>query len=170
MKIYFASDFHLGAPNWEESSAREKRLVCWLDEIKGDAKEIYLMGDLFDFWFEYKEVVPKGFVRFIGKIAELSDNGTNIHMIVGNHDMWMMDYFNKELNINIYHGLIKVQINNNSLLVGHGDGLGKGDIGYKLLKILFKNQFVKFLYRWIHPDIGIKIGKYLSNSKKRKNY
>ena len=167
-KIYFLGDFHLGSPNRLESIKREQKIISFINSIQSNARDLFFMGDLFDFWFEYKEVVPKGFVRFIGKIAELSDNGTNIHMIVGNHDMWMMDYFNKELNINIYHGLIKVQINNNLLLVGHGDGLGKGDIGYKLLKILFKNQFVKFLYRWIHPDIGIKIGKYLSNSKKRR--
>ena len=106
--------------------------------ILHNAKDLFLMGDLFDFWYEYKEVVPKGFIRFFGKIAEISDNGTNIHLVLGNHDMWVIDYFKKEFKINVYNDLIKVKINNNSLLIGHGDGIGKGDIGYKFLKTIFK--------------------------------
>ena len=124
------------------------------------------MGDIFDFWFEYKEVIPKGFTRFLGKITELSDKGVNIHLILGNHDMWVLDYFQKEIGINVYPDKIKIRINNDLLLVGHGDGIGKGDLGYKFLKLIFKNKISRFLYRWIHPDIGIKLGIYLSNRKK----
>ena len=169
-KVYFLGDFHLGSLDKSESIKRERKIISFLDSIKSNAKDLFLMGDLFDFWYEYKEVVPKGFIRFFGKIAEISDNGTNIHLVLGNHDMWVIDYFKKEFKINVYNDLIKVKINNNSLLIGHGDGIGKGDIGYKFLKTIFKNQFIKFLYRWIHPDIGIKIGKYFSNKNKGKEH
>ena len=101
-KIYFASDNHLGAPNFEESLVREKKFVSWLDTVKKDADAIFLVGDIFDFWFEYKQVVPKGFTRILGKIAEITDSGIPIHLFVGNHDMWTIDYFEKELNVIVY--------------------------------------------------------------------
>ena len=165
-KVYFLGDFHLGAPDKDQSNRRERNIISFLDSIKSDVKELFLMGDLFDFWFEYKEVIPKGFVRFFGKIAEISDKGTNIHLIVGNHDMWVKNYFTEELNINIHHKLINVIINDKSLLVGHGDGLGKGDISYKIFKTIFSNNLIKFLCQWIHPDLGIKIGKFFSKDNK----
>src|SRR5882672_11493937 len=122
-KIYFASDFHLGVPDYDSSLAREKRLVKWLDQVKHDAHSIYLMGDIFDFWFEYKHAIPKGFIRLQGKLAEITDSGISVVFFTGNHDMWMFDYFTKELNIAIYRDPIELEIHNQRLLIGHGDGL-----------------------------------------------
>ena len=133
-KIYFASDFHLGVPDHEASLAREKRIIRWLDHVKGDAHSIYLLGDIFDFWFEYKQAIPKGFVRLLGKLAELRDTGMPIYFFTGNHDMWMFDYFPKELGIPIYREPIELVIENHKLMIGHGDGLGPGDTSYKILK------------------------------------
>ena len=144
--IYFASDFHLGSPNWKESSIREKIIVEWLDQIKKDAKEIYLLGDIFDFWYEYKKVVPKGFIRFLGKLAELSDNNIQIHIIVGNHDLWMRDYLNKEIGISIHQNSIIINRYNKSIFLAHGDNVGKQKISYKLIKSIFlkiKSIFLK---------------------------
>ena len=165
-KAYFLGDFHLGSPDKTQSKKREYKILSFLSSIESDLKELFLLGDIFDFWYEYKEVVPKGFTRFLGKISELSDKGVNIHLILGNHDMWVLDYFQKELGINVYDSSIKLKLNNNLLLVGHGDGIGEGDLGYKLLKLIFKNKILKFLFRWIHPDIGVKLGIYLSKRKK----
>lgn len=165
-KIYFASDQHFGAPTAEKSKIREQKFVNWLDEIKNDAEVIFLLGDLFDFWFEYKKAVPKGFVRVLGKLAELRDSGIQIHFFVGNHDLWMGDYFEKELNIPIYREPKEFTFNNKTFLIGHGDGLGPGDKGYKFMKKVFTNPFSKWLYRWLHPDIGIKLAQYLSVKNK----
>lgn len=162
MKIYFASDQHFGAPNRVESKEREKLFLKWLDEIKTDADELFLLGDLFDFWFEYKKVVPKGFIRVLGKLAELRDKGIKIHFFVGNHDLWMRDYFETELDIRVYHKPKKFEYNGKRFLIGHGDGLGPGDIGYKLIKKVFVNPFSKWLYRWFHPDLGMRLAQYLS--------
>lgn len=161
-KVYFASDNHLGAPNQEKSKVREKQFVVWLDTIKADAAAIYLMGDLFDVWIEYKRVVPKGFVRVLGKIAELADSGISIHFFVGNHDMWMKDYFETELGIPVYYEPQQITLNNTSFFIGHGDGLGPGDKGYKRMKKVFRNPFIQWLYRLIHPDLGLRIAQHLS--------
>lgn len=161
-KVYFASDNHLGAPNLEKSKVREKQFVVWLDNIKADAAAIYLMGDLFDLWIEYKRVVPKGFVRVLGKLAELSDSGIPIHFFVGNHDMWMQDYFETELGIPVYYEPQQITLNNTSFLIGHGDGLGPGDKGYKRMKKVFRNPFIQWLYRLIHPDLGLRIAQHMS--------
>ena len=161
-KAYFLGDFHFGSPNHKQSKKRELKILSFLNSIESDLKELFLLGDIFDFWYEYKEVVPKGFTRFLGKISQLSDKGINIHLILGNHDMWVLDYFQKELGMNVHHDIIKIRINNNLLMVGHGDGIGKGDFGYKFLKLIFKNKILRFLYRCIHPDIGIKLGIFLS--------
>ena len=120
---------------------REKRVVQFLDEIKKDAAVIFILGDLFDFWFEYKKVVPKGFVRILGKLAELTDSGIMIHFFVGNHDMWMNGYFEKELNITVYEDPQEFEFNGKKFLIGHGDGLGPGDHRYKFMKKVFRNQF-----------------------------
>ncbi|WP_405576939.1 UDP-2,3-diacylglucosamine diphosphatase [Winogradskyella sp. Asnod2-B02-A] len=165
-KIYFASDNHLGAPTSEASRPREKKFVAWLDEIKHDAAAIFLMGDLFDFWFEYKTVVPKGFTRTLGKLAEISDSGIPIHYFVGNHDLWMNGYFEEELGIPVYHKPEEFTFNDTSVFIGHGDGLGPGDKGYKRMKKVFTNPFFKWLFKWMHPDIGIKIGQYMSVKNK----
>ena len=165
-KIYFASDQHLGAPSPEASLPREKKFVAWLDTIKEDAGAIFLLGDLFDFWFEYKTVVPKGFVRVLGKLAELKDAGIDIYFFVGNHDLWMRDYFQKELNIPVFHKPQEFDINGKIFLIGHGDGLGPGDYGYKRMKKVFTFPFFKWLFRWLHPDIGVRLGHYFSVKNK----
>lgn len=166
LKIYFASDQHFGAPTPELSAPREQRFVKWLDEIKHNADVLFLVGDLFDFWFEYKTVIPRGFTRVLGKLAELKDRGIAIHFFVGNHDLWMDDYFEKELGIPVYHRPQEFTFNGKSFLVGHGDGLGPGDKGYKRMKKVFTNPFSKWLFRWLHPDIGVKLAQYLSVKNK----
>ncbi|NQZ44718.1 MAG: UDP-2,3-diacylglucosamine diphosphatase [Flavobacteriaceae bacterium] len=161
-KVYFASDNHLGAPTSKASMPREKRFVQWLDSIKEDAAAIYLMGDLFDFWFEYKTVVPKGFTRTLGKLAELSDAGIPITYFVGNHDLWMNGYFEEELQIPVHHKPQVITINERRFLIGHGDGLGPGDKGFKRMKKVFTNPFAKWLFRWLHPDLGVRLAQHLS--------
>jgi len=140
--------------------------VSWLDEIKGDAEAIFLLGDLFDFWFEYKTVVPKGFIRVLGKLAEIRDSGIPIYFFVGNHDLWMDDYLEKELHIPTYHSVKEFTFNEKTFLIGHGDGLGPGDKGYKKKKKVFKSPFSKWLFGWLHPDFGMKLGHYLSVKNK----
>lgn len=165
-KIYFASDQHFGIPDTESSKLREKKFISWLDEVKKDAEAIFLLGDLFDFWFEYKTVVPKGFVRVLGKIAELRDSGIPIYFFVGNHDLWMVDYFEKELGIPVYHHPKEYEFEGKTFLIGHGDGLGPGDKGYKRMKKVFAHPLSKWFYRWVHPDIGVKLAQYLSTKNK----
>lgn len=165
-KIYFASDNHLGAPTITDSLPREKKFVSWLDDIKQDAAAIFLLGDLFDFWFEYKTVVPKGFTRTLGKLAEITDAGIPVYFFVGNHDMWMADYFKTELNIPVYHEPKDFVFNKTSFFIGHGDGLGPGDKGYKRMKKVFSNRVFKWVFRWLHPDIGMRIAQYLSVKNK----
>ena len=161
-KIYFASDNHLGAPTKEKSFPREEKFVGWLDEIKKDAAVIFLLGDLFDFWFEYKTVVPKGFTRTLGKLAEISDTGIPIYYFVGNHDLWMNGYFEEELNITVYYKPKEFTFNNKTFFIGHGDGLGPGDKGFKRMKKVFTNPVAKWFFRWLHPDLGVKLAQYLS--------
>jgi UDP-2,3-diacylglucosamine hydrolase len=165
-KIYFSSDNHLGAPTHEKSLPREKKFVAWLDEIKVDAAAIFLLGDLFDFWFEYKKVVPKGFTRTLGKLAEISDAGIPVYYFVGNHDLWMNGYFEEELNIPVFHKPQEFFFNQTSFLIGHGDGLGPGDKGYKRMKKVFTNSFSKWLFRWLHPDLGVRLAQYMSVKNK----
>ena len=161
-KIYFASDNHLGAPTQEQSFPREKKFVAWLDVVKQDAAAIFLLGDLFDFWFEYKTVVPKGFTRTLGKLAEISDSGIPIYYFVGNHDLWMNGYFEEELNIPVYHKPKEFTFNDKTFFIGHGDGLGPGDKGFKRMKKVFTNPVAKWFYRWLHPDLGVRLAQYFS--------
>ena len=165
-KIYFASDQHFGAPNQIQSAKREKIFLEWLEFIEKDATALFLLGDLFDFWFEYKTVVPKGFVRILGKLASMSDQGIPIYFFVGNHDLWMTDYFKTELNITVFHDPQKFSFQNKSFFIGHGDGKGPGDKGYKRMKKVFTSPFFQFLFRWLHPDIGVKIAQHLSIKNK----
>jgi len=165
-KIYFASDNHLGAPDFEKSLPRERKFVNWLDTVKEDAAAIFLLGDLFDFWFEYKYVVPKGFTRTLGKLAEITDSGIPVYYFVGNHDLWMNGYFEEELNIPVFHKPQEFTFNGKKFLVGHGDGLGPGDIGYKRMKKVFIHPVSKWLFRWLHPDMGVRLGQYLSVKNK----
>ena len=131
------------------------RFVAWLDEIKTDAAAVFLLGDLFDFWFEYRTVVPKGFVRVLGKLAEISDSGIPIYFFVGNHDLWMKDYFKTELGIKVFHQPQTFQIGAHSFFIGHGDGKGPGDKGYKRMKKIFTSPFFQWLFRWLHPDLSL---------------
>jgi len=158
-KIYFASDFHFGVPDHTSSRDREDLVVSWLDEIKKDAAEIYLIGDIFDFWFEYSAVIPKGFIRFQGKLAELTDSGIKITMFKGNHDMWMFDYFVKELGIEIISDELILERNGKKFYLHHGDGLGPGDAKYKILKKIFRSGFCQWLFARIHPNLGVGIAK-----------
>ncbi len=153
-KIYFASDFHLGAPNHATSRKREDRIVQWLETIKHDAAHIFLMGDLFDFWFEFKSVVPKGFVRFLGKLAQLSDEGIPITVFTGNHDMWMFGYFEQELGIVVNRKPATYTVGKERFYLAHGDGLGPGDKVYQFLKKVFENRFFHWVFRTVHPDFG----------------
>lgn len=167
--IYFASDFHLGAPTYEASREREDKIVNWLDEIRNNAKEIYLVGDLFDFWFEYKRAIPKGFVRLQGKIAEITDSGIAVHVFTGNHDMWMFDYLPKELGVNMYREPIKKTFNGKTFYIGHGDGLGPGDHGYKFIKKVFANKICQWLFARMHPNFGIWLADFWSGKSRKAN-
>ncbi len=158
-KIYFASDFHLGVPTVESSLAREKKICRWLDSIRHDAAEIYLVGDLFDFWYEYRYTVPKGAVRFLGKIAELRDAGIPIHFFVGNHDLWMRNYFEDELDVRVHHAPITRTFSNKTFLIGHGDGLGPGDNWYKLLRSIFASRICQWLFSRLHPNLAFYIAR-----------
>lgn len=167
-KIYFASDFHLGAPSYETSLIREKKIVSWLDHISHDATEIFLVGDIFDFWFEYKRAIPKGFVRLQGKIAELTDKGISIHIFTGNHDMWIFDYLPKELGVQLYREPIERSFFGKDYFIGHGDGLGPGDKGYKFLKKVFANKFCQWCFARLHPNFGIWIAEKSSKTSRAK--
>ncbi|MCB0487578.1 MAG: UDP-2,3-diacylglucosamine diphosphatase [Cyclobacteriaceae bacterium] len=168
-KIYFASDFHLGVPDLETSLAREKKIVRWLDQVKSDAQAIYLLGDIFDFWFEYRHAIPRGFIRLQGKLAELRDSGMPIYFFTGNHDMWMFDYFPTELGIPIYRKPIQLEVGKHLMMVGHGDGLGPGDASYKILKKFFDSAVCQWLFARIHPNLGISIAKYWSRNSRISN-
>lgn len=165
-KVYFASDNHLGAPTQKASIPREKLFVQWLDHIQKDAGALFLLGDLFDFWFEYKTVVPKGFVRVLGKLAEMADAGIHIHFFLGNHDMWMLDYLEEEIGITVHANPTDFELNGNTFFIGHGDGLGPHDKGYKRMKKIFRNSFFQWCFRWLHPDLGMRLGHYLSVKNK----
>jgi UDP-2,3-diacylglucosamine hydrolase len=165
-KIYFLSDFHLGAPDYQSSLGREKKIVQFLDTIVQDAATIFIVGDLFDFWYEYRTVVPKGYVRILGKMAAITDGGIPIHFFVGNHDMWMKGYFQKELNIPVYFEPKTFEFNQKKFYIGHGDGLGPGDHGYKMLKKIFRNPACQWLFGILPPAIGVGIANYMSRSSR----
>ena len=168
-KIYFASDFHFGIPDHQSSLIREKKFVRWLDMISVDASEIYLMGDIFDFWFEFKHVIPKGYVRLLGKIAELTDKGIPVHVFRGNHDIWAFDYLEKELSVKLHRKPIIKEFDGHKFLLAHGDGLGPGDTGYKLLKKVFEFKPNQFLLKLLHPDIVLWMGLYFSRKSRYAN-
>ena len=151
-KIYFVSDAHLGLPPKDKSLEREKLLVEWLEVVRKDAHSIYFVGDIFDYWFEYKKVVPRGFVRFLGKIAELTDNGIPIYFFTGNHDVWIFDYLPDEVGITVFRQPITRVFNGKKFYIAHGDGLGPGQHSYKFLKSIFTNKIMQWLYARIHPN------------------
>jgi UDP-2,3-diacylglucosamine hydrolase len=165
-KVYFLSDFHLGVPDRHVSLAREKKVIRFLDQAMNDAAVIFIVGDLFDFWYEYKKVIPKGYVRILGKLAEITDKGIPVHFFVGNHDMWMNGYFETEMNIPVYTEPKTFTFNNKKFLIGHGDGLGPGDHGYKFLRKIFRNKFFQWLFGIIPPFIGMGFAQYSSKSSR----
>ncbi|MEM1319105.1 MAG: UDP-2,3-diacylglucosamine diphosphatase [Bacteroidota bacterium] len=169
-KIYFASDFHLGVDARLSSRERERQIVRWLDSIRHDAEALYLVGDLFDFWFEYQSVVPKGYVRLLGKLAELRDAGLPIYFFTGNHDMWMFSYFEEELDIPIYRQPIVRELKGKRFFIGHGDGLGPGDHGYKLIKKVFASKLCQWLFARLHPNFGTFMATYWSGRSREANH
>jgi UDP-2,3-diacylglucosamine hydrolase len=168
-KTYFASDFHLGVPTPEKSLVREKEVVAWLRHVSQDAKAIYLLGDIFDFWFEYKTVVAKGFVRLMGCIAELVDQGIEIHFFTGNHDMWTFGYLEQELGVKVHRKPITTELNGKVFFIGHGDGLGPDDKGYKIMKWVFAARFFQWLYARFHPNFSFGLAQYLSAKSRKAN-
>ncbi|MCQ2975567.1 MAG: UDP-2,3-diacylglucosamine diphosphatase [Bacteroidales bacterium] len=165
-KAYFASDFHLGAPDKILSAEREKRIIQWLDFIKNDAEYLFLLGDIFDFWYEWKHVVPKGFVRFLNKIAELVESGTKVYYFTGNHDIWAYNYLADEIGVKIFREPKLFEINGLKIYVGHGDGLGNHDKKYKMLKYLFTNKILQWMFsNLLHPNFAIWLGKKWSLSR-----
>ena len=166
--IYFASDLHLGTPDHASSLVREKHFVRWLDHIKADCMELYLVGDVFDFWFEYKKAVPKGYVRLMGKLAELSDAGIPIHYFVGNHDLWQKAYFTEQFGAHIYMDPIRRELFGKEFFIGHGDGLGPGDHGYKALKKFFRSPIMQWFFHRLHPNFGIGLADYFSKTSRKK--
>ncbi|MDD4602947.1 MAG: UDP-2,3-diacylglucosamine diphosphatase [Bacteroidales bacterium] len=165
-KIYFASDFHLGIPDHDRSLEREKKLIDWLDQACVDATEIFLLGDLFDFWFEYKTVIPRGYARLMGKLADITDSGIRVHLFLGNHDMWAFDYLHRELNIQLHRGPEFREFYGKKFYLAHGDGLGPGDHGYKFIKKIFANRCNQWLFRLIHPDCGISMALFWSRKSR----
>jgi len=161
-KIYFASDFHLGLPMDDVDKSREIRICEWLLSLEHDAQYIFLIGDLFDAWMEYKTVVPRGFVRFLGTLAYLKSKGIQIEIFTGNHDLWMTDYFQSELDIPVHHDHKIFEVGQHCFYLHHGDGLGPGDKGYKFLKSVLNNRFCQWLYRGLHPNWGLKLAQYFS--------
>jgi len=165
-KIYFASDVHLGAPALKNNFQREKLFVKWLNQVKEDAKAIYLMGDIFDFWFEYKRAVPRGFTRVLGKLAEICDSGIEVHFFTGNHDIWVFDYLPLETGVIVHRDVVRTEIQGKKFFLAHGDGLGPHDKGYKMLKKIFTNKFLQWAFARLHPNFAIGLAlKWSSHSR-----
>jgi UDP-2,3-diacylglucosamine hydrolase len=165
-KIYFASDLHLGIPDREGSVARERKFIRWLDSVSADAAEIHLLGDVFDFWFEYKHSVPRGHVRLLGRLAELCDSGLPIYWHIGNHDMWIFDYIPDEVGVEMIYEPIVKDYNGKTFYLAHGDGLGPGDRGYKMVKKIFRNRLCQWLFARLHPNFGISLANYFSRGSR----
>ncbi len=168
-KTYFASDFHLGIDTRLASIERERLIVRWLDSVQETAAAIYLVGDVFDFWFEYRTVVPKGFVRLLGKLAELVDAGIPMYFFTGNHDMWIFRYFEDELGITTYRKPIVRTIQGKKFFIGHGDGLGPKDYGYKFIKKVFANPLCQWTFERFHPNFGVGVANYWSGRSRSIN-
>jgi UDP-2,3-diacylglucosamine hydrolase len=167
-KIYFISDLHLGSPDYKTSRKRELEFVKWLELAKTEADEVFLVGDVFDFWFEYNRAVPKGHIRCLAKIAELTDKGIPVHWFTGNHDMWIFDYLPTEIGVTIHRSPIERTWDNRTFLIGHGDGLGPGDHFYKFLKLFFASKFCQWAFARLHPNFGIWLASSLSGYSRKK--
>jgi UDP-2,3-diacylglucosamine hydrolase len=170
-KIFFASDFHLGLPSVTPPVEREKKVVSWLNAIAPEAKEIYLLGDIFDFWWEYRLVIPRGFTRFLGALSSITDSGIPVHFFTGNHDMWIGDYLSDECGLTVHTGPLIAVFDNKKFYLAHGEGLGTRNPFYKILLSIFHNRFLRVLYSSIHPSIGVGIGhKWSINSRLGKDH
>lgn len=168
-KIYFASDFHLGAPDKATSKKREQRLINWLDRIKPDAQELYILGDVFDFWYEYAHLAPKGYIRFLSKIADFTDSGIPVVFFKGNHDMWMKNYLPEEIGVEILDDTLELDVNGKKFQIGHGDGLGPGDLSYKFLRTIFRSKWAQWLFSRIHPNFSFWIANAWSSNSRLHN-
>jgi UDP-2,3-diacylglucosamine hydrolase len=165
-KAYFASDLHLGLYPYDKSALRERVFVQWLDRIKVDAGALFLVGDIFDFWYEYRKVTSRGFVRFLGKLCEITDSGIPVYYFTGNHDVWVFDYLPSETGVKVFYNPVEIKINDRTFFIGHGDGLGSGDNGYKLLRMVFYSKFLQFLFSRVHPNFAYALGHAWSKSSR----
>ncbi len=165
---FFISDIHLGLQSPEVEREKEKKLIAFLDNAKVNCDELFIIGDLFDYWFEYKRVIQKGFIQTLAKLKELSESGISIHYIIGNHDFLHRDFFEKEIGAILYRDSLEVKINEKKFLLAHGDGLVKNDLGYKILKKILRNSLLQKIYSLVHPDLGIKIAS--ATSKTSRDY
>jgi UDP-2,3-diacylglucosamine hydrolase len=163
---YFISDLHLGAPSLEQSQQRERKVVDFLKSIEDDCATLYIVGDLFDYWFEYKRVVPRGHTRLLGTLANMADKGMNLHVFTGNHDLWMTDYLEEELGATVHHQPSRIQLGTGQFYIAHGDGLGPGDLKYKMIKRIFTNPVCQWLYRRLHPNFGIGFAARMSRASR----
>lgn len=168
-KLFFASDLHLGEPDYKTTREREKKIITWLDTFEDQAAGFFFLGDVFDFWFEYRHVVPKGFTRLLGKLASITDRGIPVYFFTGNHDMWLSDYLPHELNIAVFKKPQSFKVNGVSFQIGHGDGLGPGEIPYKILKWIFANPVCQWLFKWIHPNWGFILANFWSRDSRIRN-
>ncbi len=169
-KIYFLSDFHLGVPDHAASLVRERRIVRFLDLAAPDAEEIHVLGDMFDMWFEWRKAVPPGYVRLLGKLAELHDRGIPLHLYVGNHDMWIFEHIPRETGMIMHRAEVERAWNGKRFLIGHGDGLGPGDRGYKFIKRIFRNPVCQWLFARLHPNLALDIAEFWSGRSRKKSY
>lgn len=168
--VYFASDFHFGAPNKEESKERERAVIRWLDEIKEDADHLFLLGDIFDFWFEYKDVVPRGYFSFLAKLAEIRERGIPVYYFTGNHDMWVFNYFEEEMGIQIFHEQRAFLINGKKCIIGHGDGLDPSDKGYRFIKRVFAFRPHQVMYGALPPRWAFSLARFFSRNSRAMNH
>lgn len=156
--IYFLSDAHLGSRALRHTRQQERRLVRFLDDIKEKAEAVYLLGDMFDFWFEYRMVVPRGFTRFLGKLSELTDSGVEVHYFAGNHDLWTWDYLVEECGVILHREPMTLSLADKTFYIGHGDGLGDPDPSFRFIRSIFHSPLCQWLFRWLHPDLGMRFG------------
>lgn len=167
-KIFFCSDFHLGLEAAEPSLVRERMILEWIEKHEPEMEALYILGDIFDFWFEYKQVVPRGGIRIMAALARLQEQGIPVQVFTGNHDQWMFGYFQEELGIPVHHDPIHIVLQQKKVMMGHGDGLGPGDQGYKFIKKVFRNPVSRKLFSWIPPGIGIAMARYWSGASRKK--
>ncbi len=163
---FFISDIHLGLNSRETEKEKERNLVQFIKYAKENSDELIIVGDLFDYWFEYNKVIQKEFIRTLGALADYSDTGKQIHYIIGNHDFLHKDFFEKEIGVKLYFDQLKIEFNSKKFFIAHGDGLIKNDTGYKILKKVLRNKFIQRIYSLIHPDIGISVAKKSSRASR----